>query len=189
MTTPDRIEEPSNLDRIEELTRALAQKDAIIGAFFDLSPDLFSVASMETGCFIQVNKSWERVTGWTAAELTSKPFVEFVHPDDLNATNDEFNELKREGISHTNFKNRYVCRDGSLVSLSWRTTPPIDGVVFASARVIESNNDQIDKIDRLKINRHIVRSCAESVAPLVTQLQLVQDRLMSVYDDMKAESQ
>ena len=179
----------TNLDRIEELSRQLAQKDALINAFFDLAVDLFSVADLETGHFVQVNQAWERVTGWTAQELTSKPFVEFVHPDDISATFDEFEELRREGISHMNFKNRYRCRDGSYVAISWRTSRPIDGVVYASARVIESNDETKDKVDRLKINRHIIRSCAESLGDVVMQAQLIQDRLDGVYEIMKAESE
>lgn len=179
----------TNLDRIEELTRVLSQKDALINAFFELSPDLFSVADVQSGHFIQVNRAWENVTGWTAQELTSKPFIEFVHPDDLASTHDEFEEIRREGTSHLNFKNRYICRDGSYVSISWRTSRPVDGVVYASARVIESADETKDKFDRLKINRHIIRSCSESLDPILEQIQLVKARLDGAYESMKAESE
>src|SRR5919202_820100 len=29
-----------------------------------------------------VNAAWERSTGWSAEELYSRPYLEFVHPDD-----------------------------------------------------------------------------------------------------------
>lgn len=63
-----------------------------LGRFFDLSLDMLAVADMN-GTFTMLNRSWERTLGWSVDELTSRPFVEFVHPDDREATLAESSRL------------------------------------------------------------------------------------------------
>src|SRR5205807_8117155 len=53
--------------------------------FFELSSDLLCVVGRD-GFFREVNPAWEAALGWTRAELTSRPFLSFVHPDDLGPT-------------------------------------------------------------------------------------------------------
>src|SRR5690606_5810887 len=38
------------------------------------------------GRFRDLNPTWERVLGWSLAELKRKPFVEIVHPGDREVT-------------------------------------------------------------------------------------------------------
>src|SRR5206468_4743774 len=53
--------------------------------FFDLSTDLLCTAS-DGGYFIDVNPAWTETLGYTRTELLSRPFVDFVHPDDRERT-------------------------------------------------------------------------------------------------------
>ena len=55
--------------------------------FFELSLDLFCVATFD-GYFVRVNPAWQRVLGFSEAELRASPFMDFVHPDDRAATVD-----------------------------------------------------------------------------------------------------
>lgn len=48
---------------------------------FALSQDLLGAADAE-GRLRWVNDAWERMFGWTAAELRARPYVSFAHPDD-----------------------------------------------------------------------------------------------------------
>jgi PAS domain S-box-containing protein len=48
---------------------------------FALSQALLGAADAE-GRLRWVNDAWERTTGWSAAELQSKPYISFIHPDD-----------------------------------------------------------------------------------------------------------
>ena len=53
--------------------------------FFTLSPDLLCIANFD-GYFVRLNPAWERVLGIGREELLAKPWLDFVHPDDREAT-------------------------------------------------------------------------------------------------------
>ena len=53
--------------------------------FFKLSLDLFCVATFD-GYFVRVNPAWQTVLGFSEEEMRASPFMDFVHPDDRDAT-------------------------------------------------------------------------------------------------------
>ena len=80
-------------------------------SFFSLSIDLLCCLDF-TGYFKRLNPAWEKALGFTLEELMSKPFIEFVHPDDRERTLDQNLDV-RTGGQALGFKNRYLCKDGS----------------------------------------------------------------------------
>lgn len=101
--------------------------------FFHLSVDMLCIADMG-GVFKQINKAWEKTLGHTIEELTAVPFLEFVHPDDYEATQKEMKRLER-GEDVLDFRNRYRCRDGTYRWLSWKAhSQPERGLIYAVAR-------------------------------------------------------
>ena len=107
--------------------------EKVLGRFFDASLDLMCVADFG-GQFLRVNGAWVHTLGWSEQELTSRPYVEFVHPEDANATNTETERMVGGG-DVIRFQNRYRCKDGSYRHLMWRATPdPERGLVYAVAR-------------------------------------------------------
>jgi PAS domain S-box-containing protein len=102
--------------------------------FFDMSTDLLCIAGND-GYFKHVNPAWEKTLGYTVEELKSRPFLEFVHPDDVARTGEESADQLRRGKVTLSFENRYRCRDGSYRWLDWNAIPNTDdGVVYAVAR-------------------------------------------------------
>lgn len=101
--------------------------------FFELSRDLHCLAGFD-GFFKQVNSSFCRVLGYSEAELLSRPFVDFVHTDDIAATMAEVGRLSKG--SHTvQFTNRYRKRDGEWCRLEWTAVPCLtEGLIYATAR-------------------------------------------------------
>lgn len=88
-----------------------------IEMFFKNSNLLFCIAN-KNGYFTQLNPSWSKTLGWSQTELLSKPFIEFVHPEDKDKTTVEAKKLDGNNPS-VNFLNRYLAKDGSVVHLSW----------------------------------------------------------------------
>lgn len=101
--------------------------------FFALSSDLFCVAGAD-GYFKILNPAWTRFLGWTVRQMLAKPFIEFVHTDDRDATLTVFEKLKQGGEA-VQFENRYRCRDGAYRWLQWNATwHGQDRLIYAIAR-------------------------------------------------------
>ncbi len=101
--------------------------------FFQLSADLMCIAD-PFGCFTQVNPAFMKLTGYSESELISKPFLEFILPEDRQQTADEM-ERQVSSRPSLNFENRYLRKDGRTAFLSWTAYfDKSDGVTYATAR-------------------------------------------------------
>ncbi|WP_170181264.1 PAS domain S-box protein [Chlorobaculum thiosulfatiphilum] len=108
---------------------------------FSLMPDMACIAS-SSGYFIRVNPVWRKMLGYSEEELLSAPFIDFIHPDDLEATKAEV-ARKHSGEAGTlNFVNRYRAKDGAYRWLEWNSTPIEEGVLYAIARDITGRIEQ-----------------------------------------------
>jgi PAS domain S-box-containing protein len=107
--------------------------DYELGQFFELSPDLLCIAGFD-GYFKRLNPSFERMLGYSGEELMARPFLEFMHPDDVERARDAFMHLATaEDV--IGFECRLVCVDGSVRRFEWNTrTLPHLGVLYGIAR-------------------------------------------------------
>ncbi|MBE9109895.1 PAS domain-containing protein [Nodosilinea sp. LEGE 07298] len=101
--------------------------------FFAVGSDL-QVVTSSGGYFRWVSPSFERLLGWTAAETTARPWTEFVHPDDVNSSVLEAENLF-SGQETFAFENRYRHKDGSYRWLLWRAQPDSDQQLLYGAAV------------------------------------------------------
>jgi PAS domain S-box-containing protein len=109
--------------------------DDELSHFFELSLDMLCVAGFD-GYFKRVNPAWQKTLGYTEAELLSRPYLDFVHPDDRRATVAEADRLA-SGRPVMHFENRYYHKDGTLRWLLWASTSvPERQLVYAAARDI-----------------------------------------------------
>lgn len=116
----------------EELEHRMTQLQEF-KTFFDQSRDMLCIAGTD-GYFKRVNPAFERTLGWSEEELLGRPFADFVHPDDVDATIRETEQLA-DGIPTVSFRNRYQCKDGTYRELRWTSHPdPGTGNIYASAR-------------------------------------------------------
>lgn len=127
---------------ISERKRVEAERDR----FFDISLDLICLAE-PMGCFKRVNPAFTKVLGWSSDELTSRPLMEFIHPDDREATLAEFKRGQGESIDY--FENRYLCRDGSTRWLAWKAVQ-IDDMVYATARDVTDSRSATQQLEHAR---------------------------------------
>jgi PAS domain S-box-containing protein len=120
------------VEDVTEMVR-LGRVETDLDRFFSISLDMLCIASSD-GTFKRVSPAFTDTLGWSSEELTTTPFVEFVHPDDVEATLAEVDRQVRSGECVLQFENRYRHKDGSWRTLSWKSMPQADGLMYATAR-------------------------------------------------------
>jgi PAS domain S-box-containing protein/putative nucleotidyltransferase with HDIG domain len=133
-----------------------------LGPFFDLSLDMLCVAGFD-GFFKKVNPAMIKTLGWTEEELLSRPWIEFVLPEDRQLT-----ETARENLAagkESHFENRYRGKDGSCHWFSWTSMPaPQQELIFALARDITEQKQMEEKLRRQRAD--LEEQCQERTAVL-----------------------
>ena len=113
---------------------------------FNMSVDLIAIASTD-GFFKKVNPAFTQILGWQETDLLGKPFVNFIHPDDIKATFAEVEKLAL-GIKTINFSNRYKTAKGEYKKINWAANPDTKtGELYCVGRdITESNKTQEELI-------------------------------------------
>jgi PAS domain S-box-containing protein len=108
-------------------TQLLAQRDSLLR----LSLDPLCIADLN-GNFRSVNQAMVDLLGWSDEELSSRPLLELVHPDDEERTQAAFQGFF-EGGSVVEVENRYRTKSGGWRWLHWKIAPPAPGASWVSA--------------------------------------------------------
>jgi PAS domain S-box-containing protein len=141
--------------------RARAQGE--LDRIFTLSRDVIAVADFD-GRFTRVNPAAEQVLGYTHQELLTRPYFDFVHPDDRQRTVAEAAAIG-EGKPTLSFENRYVRKDGSTRVLEWTATPVVrDRATYAVARDVTERREAETELARLAGEQAALRRVATLVA-------------------------
>jgi len=132
--------------RAETAGRKLAEDER--DRFFSLSLDMLCIASAD-GYFRRLSPAFTRTLGWSLEELLARPFLDFVHPDDQAATLREVERQIKAGEQVLQFENRYLHQDGTWRTLSWKSMPQPDGMMYASARDVTAQREAQAEISKL----------------------------------------
>ncbi len=116
-----------------------------LNRFFALSLDMLCICNLE-GYIYRLNPAWEKTLGFTPAEMCSKPWVEFVHPEDrpraLAIAAGFAGGVPMEGV-----EIRFVSKDGSYRWLTGSATPVVEhGMVCAAVRDITDSKRLEDRL-------------------------------------------
>jgi PAS domain S-box-containing protein len=113
---------------------------------YDASLDMLGTADMD-GRFTRVNAAWKRTLGHTEEEMLSRPFIEFVHPEDREKTIAETLALADGRHQTVGFRNRYRAADGSYRWLEWSAAAsPEEGVIHAIARDVSAQHEAEEQV-------------------------------------------
>ncbi|MBC3795445.1 diguanylate cyclase domain-containing protein [Acetobacterium tundrae] len=92
-------------------------QNEILERIFSLTLGLLCVTNLN-GQFLKVNAAWKITLGYSMNELTQKNLIDFVHPNDLDATLFAIKELINQN-DVLNFTNRYRSKEGTYCYIEW----------------------------------------------------------------------
>ena len=127
----------------KQAEEALRKKDLELDHYFTSALDLLCIADV-TGHFKRLNKAWELTLGYSLSELEEAKFLDYVHPDDLEATLHALGDLT-EQKQVLNFVNRYRRKDGSYRWIEWKSIPAGE-FIYAAARDITERKRMEDAL-------------------------------------------
>jgi PAS domain S-box-containing protein len=129
--------------------------------FLDLSLDAFCIAGFD-GYLKYANPAFARILGYTQEELLARPFMDNVHPDDVESVGAVFIG-PAEGKDTSGFECRLICTDGSVRWFKWNThTRPDEGVVYGVARDVTDRRGASAELNAL---HRVATLVAEGVQP------------------------
>ncbi|WP_457149435.1 DUF4118 domain-containing protein [Mycobacterium sp. URHB0021] len=130
--------------------------------FFDLTSELLYIGG--EAFMRRVNPAFERTFGYTASQLLSRPFLEFVHPADRNRTGSLIDALLSSGGT-AQFENRCVRSDGAERWLEWSVVAE-KGLLYGAARDV---TDRRREQDRLREAQRMIEASHAEVSALAEQ--------------------
>jgi PAS domain S-box-containing protein len=136
-------------ERLRNLTRKLGQRVAEQtrerDRVWNNSRDLIGVLD-DAGIFCLASPSWTKMLGYESDELIGRSFIEFVVPEDLEATRQAMTAAL--AARHPDgFENRYRHKDGSYRWISWQTSLE-DGMVYAYGRDVTKEKSRDEELRR-----------------------------------------
>ncbi len=114
----------------------MVNPDVLTERFFEVTRDLVCVIDEER--IVRANQRWADLLGWSVKDLTARPFIEFVHPEDRAETQARVAQT-RGGAELPVFEHRLATADGDWRVLSWSARLDSEtGLILASARDVTS---------------------------------------------------
>ncbi|GEM_PF-5513873 len=133
------------VQELEHVELVRKQTEEELAQIFSMSLDMICIADINSATFLKVNCSFTEILGYSEKELLGIPFLDFVHPDDIDTTRNVLEQKLQLGVKVYNFENRYRCKNRSYRWLSWVSHPnPEKSITYAVARDITEwkNNDE-----------------------------------------------
>ncbi|MBD2111138.1 MULTISPECIES: PAS domain S-box protein [Cyanophyceae] len=144
------VRDVSDRKQIELKLQTTAEE---LDRFFSVSLDLLCIGDT-SGYFHRLSGQWQRTLGYSAQEMQGTRYIDYVHPEDIDATLAALSSLTQQQ-EILNFVNRYRCRNGSYRWIEWRSVP-VGHLVYGAARDIsdriqaetelQNTKDQLDLV-------------------------------------------
>jgi len=147
----------------------LVQLEDELAQFFKLSFDLLCIAD-KVGHFVRLNPAFAEVLGYPIEELLASPILDWVLPEDRDATSVELQSLA-DGHETHNFENRWRRSDGEVRTLVWSArADPQTELIYAAARDVTAERRQYLELRRLDEQ---IRASPLLIATLNTELEVI----------------
>lgn len=118
------------------------QQEQQMQLLFESAPDILAITAPNKH-FIRVNPAFCQLLGYTEKELTSQPYENFVHPEDLEDTQKEYSETMSGKRQAENYTNRWRTKSGDYRWIAWSSSDVFgkDNLVFTYGRDVTKQKE------------------------------------------------
>ncbi|MAL97065.1 MAG: hypothetical protein CL583_01320 [Alteromonadaceae bacterium] len=173
-TLEERVEERTRQlqANIREREQAARERDV----FFELSSLPFFVLN-EEGYFQRVNPAWTRAFGWEEETLKHKPYLDFIHPEDVAQFTGKLEHLRQDGGS-ANINARFCVQDGSYSWLEWHMEANEGGSLLGVIRDVSEQMQSAQAVQRAQ--EELEKQVNKRTEQLQAEKELAHVTLMSI---------
>jgi PAS domain S-box-containing protein len=136
------IGEDGNVEGISSLVVDISQSiraETKFDRFFNQPLNLHLICNLK-GEILKINSTWEKTIGYSSDEMLGRPFIDFVHPEDVESTLKELSSLIGGNQTYL-FQNRYRHKNGETRVLQWSAIVESDeGSIHAVATDVTQLN-------------------------------------------------
>lgn len=145
----------------------------------------------ESGKIVFINEACEQLLGYTPSEMIGTPMLNYIHPDDIEDTLEAVSQVM-SGRPHTQFENRYLRKDGSVVHILWsarwseedRLRIGVARDVTALRRADQTRN-ALYRISEAAHAADTLHALCDGVRKVIGQLFPEHDLYLTFYDSAK----
>ena len=172
----------------ETLELRVEERTTELNRLWTLSEDMLARADY-SGMMSAVSPAWTRVLGWSEAELLSRPYSTFMHPEDIVPTLASLAHMG-ETTASTRYENRIATRDGGWKPIEWTVVPEPDGgnfiavgrdlsAVRAREAELEQAQDALRQAQKMEAMGQLTGGVAHDFNNLLTPIIGSLDRLIT----------
>ena len=145
--------------------------------FLNLSVDLFCIAGFD-GYLKWINCAWEEKLGYTPEELLSKPYISFLHPDDVPTTSAAAVRVATTGANLMNFANRYRSIQGTYHWIFWTVITSTERrLIYCVGRDLTEQKEQEARLAAQYAVTRVMASATPLISAGVDMLRAVGENL------------
>jgi two-component system cell cycle sensor histidine kinase PleC len=130
---------------------------------FFSAPGVLMCVTSNAGHFLRVNQAWVDLLGFPRGEVEGRPLIEFVHPEDRDATRHAWARLEN-GDTLGGFENRCRLSDGRYRWLLWSGThmPALDAVYCAAHDITDRKRTESSRKEtQMELERRVAERTDE----------------------------
>jgi len=150
--------------------------------FFAVGQELLCVIDVE-GRLHMANPAFTRMLGYARDELVGGSVYDFVHPDDIEATQ-AIGENLMDGAKIYRFENRWRAKDGRYHWISWDCSSPTEeGLFYASGWDVSAEKRQARQRERhLEFEQQLIGIVSHDLRNPIAAIALTAEALMRKKD-------
>ncbi len=132
------ISEARDITKSRRAEEALRESEDRFRRIFEDGPLGMAIVGRDFR-FVNVNRMFCEMLGYTEGELLTRTFADITHPDHLDKDMAEIKKLYADGIARYRTEKRYIRKDGSEIWGSLTVTPLRDreGCIISTLALVE----------------------------------------------------